>query len=91
MSNRNDKTTMELLDDIIKKVGPYSRDQLTHANNALENASQNATIIKQRIEEAIGYINATYRLYSSEYQEECEIQIELREILTILTPKEGPK
>lgn len=41
------QTLKELLDEIINKKGPYSQDQLTHAENVMEKASNNAMKIKE--------------------------------------------
>lgn len=43
----------ELFDDIIEKKGAYSRDQLTHAENVIDCASKNASLIKAKIVEIL--------------------------------------
>lgn len=48
-----DKSISDLLDEIINKYGPYSQDQLTHAENVIENASNYAKEIKRRLIEAV--------------------------------------
>lgn len=46
-----DMTIDELLDEIISKKGPYSRDPLTHAGNCIEAMSMCAKKIKEKLGE----------------------------------------
>ena len=45
-----DKTIKELLNEIIAKEGPYSQNQLQHAENVINSASQKALEIRTRLE-----------------------------------------
>jgi len=46
-----DKMTVdELLNEIIKKIGPYKRDKFEHAVSCLNHASKCATRIKELLE-----------------------------------------
>lgn len=49
MSFIKEMTLDELLKDIETKKGPYSRDQLTHAENVIEHASECAKEIRNRL------------------------------------------
>ena len=46
-------TIGQLLDEIIKKVGPYSQDERQFMDNVITKASNNAYLVKERILEAI--------------------------------------
>ena len=44
---------IELLEEVVGRRGPYSRDQLTHAENVINNASEKATKVTQICKELI--------------------------------------
>jgi hypothetical protein len=46
---RNDETVAQLLDEIIAKMGPYDRDSCKHADNVIQNSSELAREIKNRL------------------------------------------
>jgi len=51
-----EETLKELFDSIINKMGPYSRDPLTHAESVMEKASENALKIKTRLIEILKHM-----------------------------------
>jgi hypothetical protein len=51
--SNEEPTIGQLLDEIIKKVGPYNRDERQFMDNVITKASNNAYLVKERILEAI--------------------------------------
>ena len=52
LTDAEDVEVKEKLGEIIRKLGPYSRDHLTHAENVINSNSEKAQAILKILEEA---------------------------------------